>query len=190
VATRWLNQDEQRTWRCYLEATRLLWDRLEAQLQRDAGMPVSYYQVLVHLSEAPGHALRMSELAQSCGSSRSRLSHAMGRLEAAGWAERRSSPTDGRVEVAVLTGQGLSAIEAAAPGHVGAVRESLFDALSPGQVRQLRRICQQVIDGLQAQVGTPTARPRRNSGAPPGRQPRNGRWLGVTACTLFPPVFL
>ena len=90
--TRWLDEDEQRTWRSFLEATRLLWERLEAQLQRDAGMPVSYYQVLVHLSEAPGQALRMSELAKATGSSRSRLSHAMARLEAAGWAERRSVP--------------------------------------------------------------------------------------------------
>ena len=137
--TRWLNEDEQRTWRSFLEATRLLLERLEAQLQRDAGMPVSYYQVLVHLSEAPGQALRMSELAKETGSSRSRLSHAMARLEAAGWAERRSSTADGRGEVAVLTTRGLAALEEAAPGHVTAVRESLFDALSPRQVRELER---------------------------------------------------
>jgi DNA-binding MarR family transcriptional regulator len=146
--TRWLNDEEQRTWRAYLEANRLLWDHLQAQLQRDAGMPVSYYQVLVHLSEAPGQALRMSELAKATGSSRSRLSHAMARLEAAGWAERRSCATDGRGEVAVLTPEGLAALEEAAPGHVTAVRESLFDALSPAQARELGRVCQQVIDGL------------------------------------------
>jgi DNA-binding MarR family transcriptional regulator len=148
--TRWLDEDEQRTWRSYLEATRLLWERLEAELQHDAGMPVSYYQVLVHLSEAPGQALRMRDLAEACGSSRSRLSHAMARLEAAGWAERRASPTDGRGEVAVLTAQGLSALEQAAPGHVTAVRQYLFDALTSGQVRELGRICQQIIAGLRA----------------------------------------
>lgn len=153
--TRWLNDDEQRTWRSFLEATRLLWERLEGQLQRDAGMPVSYYQVLVHLSEAPGHALRMSELARATGSSRSRLSHATARLEAAGWAERRSFPTDGRGEVAVLTSQGLAALEKAAPGHVTAVRESLFDALSPRQVRELGRVCQQVVDGLRGGIERP-----------------------------------
>jgi DNA-binding MarR family transcriptional regulator len=153
-----LDEDEQRTWRAFLEATHLLWERLEAQLQRDACMPVSYYQVLVHLSEAPGQALRMSELAAACGCSRSRLSHAMARLEAAGWAERRSCPTDGRAEVAVLTGPGMAALEAAAPGHVSAVRESLFDALSPGQARELGRISQQVIDGLRAS-GSGHARP-------------------------------
>jgi DNA-binding MarR family transcriptional regulator len=146
--TRWLDDDEQKTWRSFLEATRLLWERLEGQLQRDAGMPVSYYQVLVMLSEAPGRALRMRDLADATGSSRSRLSHAMARLAAAGWAERRSCPTDGRGEVAVLTPQGMAALEAAAPGHVTAVRECLFDALSPDQVREMGRISEQVIDGL------------------------------------------
>jgi DNA-binding MarR family transcriptional regulator len=154
--TRWLNEEEQRTWRAFLEATRLLYERLETQLQRDAGMPVSYFQVLVHLSEAPGQGLRMSELAQATGSSRSRVSHAMARLEAAGWAERRSCPTDGRGEVAVLTSQGLTALEEAAPGHVTAVRENLFDALSPSQARELGRISRQVIARLRADVEQPS----------------------------------
>jgi DNA-binding MarR family transcriptional regulator len=113
-------------------------------------MPVSYYQVLVQLSEAPGRALRMSELATATGSSRSRVSHAMSRLEAAGWARRRSCATDGRGEDAVLTPEGLAALEEAAPGHVTAVREFLFDVLTPSQARELGRICQQVIGGLRA----------------------------------------
>jgi DNA-binding MarR family transcriptional regulator len=163
--TRWLDEDEQRTWRSFLEATRLLWERLEAQLQRDARMPVSYYQVLVHLSEAPGQGLRMSELAKATGSSRSRLSHAMARLEAAGWTQRRSCPADGRGEVAVLTAQGLVALEQAAPGHVTAVREGLFDSLSPSQARELGRVCQQIIDGLQADV----KRPRQDPVVPSGQ---------------------
>ncbi|MGH9105328.1 MAG: MarR family winged helix-turn-helix transcriptional regulator [Acidimicrobiales bacterium] len=127
--TCWLDEEEQKTWRSFLEATRLLWTRLEAQLQQDAGMPCSYYQVLAQLSEVPDRALRMSDLAEATSSSRSRLSHAM---------------------VAVLTPQGLAALEAAAPGHVAAVRESLFDALSPNQVRELGRIFRKVIATLEA----------------------------------------
>lgn len=153
--TRWLSEEEQRTWRSYLEATALLWERLEAQLQRDAGMPVSYYQVLAQLSEAPGQTLRMSELADVTSSSRSRLSHAAARMEAAGWVERRACPTDGRGQLAVLTPQGLAVLKSAAPSHVTAVRKSLFDALSPDQVRELGRTFQQVIDGLRGSGGQP-----------------------------------
>lgn len=151
--TRWLDEEEQRTWRSFLEASRLLSERLEAQLQRDSGLPASYYQILAQLSEAPSQSLRMSELAEATSSSASRLSHAVNRLEDAGWLERRSCATDGRAQVAVLTRAGLAKLKAAAPGHVAAVRECLFDALSPAQVRELGHICKRVADGLRSKRG-------------------------------------
>ncbi|MGA4726934.1 MarR family winged helix-turn-helix transcriptional regulator [Micromonospora taraxaci] len=140
VMTRWLDPDEQRTWRAYLTASRALMDTLDRELQRDAGMPHAYYEILVRLSEAPGRQLRMSELAQAAGSSRSRLSHAVARLETAGWVRREDCPTDRRGQIAMLTDEGFATLAAAAPGHVEGVRRHLFDALSPAQVDQLRRI--------------------------------------------------
>ncbi|MEU4675654.1 MarR family transcriptional regulator [Micromonospora sp. NPDC023737] len=140
VMTRWLNTDEQRTWRAFLAASRGVMDALDRELQRDAGMPHAYYEILVRLSEAPDRRMRMSELAELTGSSRSRLSHAVARLEAAGWVRREDCPTDRRGQVAHLTEAGFETLAAAAPGHVEGVRRHLFDALSPAQVDQLRRI--------------------------------------------------
>ncbi|MEU7932905.1 MarR family winged helix-turn-helix transcriptional regulator [Micromonospora echinofusca] len=140
VMTRWLDPDEQRTWRAYLTASRALMEALDRELQRDAGMPHAYYEILVRLSEAPQRRLRMSELAQVSGSSRSRLSHAVARLEAEGWVRREECPTDRRGQIAVLTDEGFATLAAAAPGHVEGVRRHLFDALTPAQVDQLRRI--------------------------------------------------
>ncbi|MFG2055254.1 MarR family winged helix-turn-helix transcriptional regulator [Micromonospora sp. NPDC048930] len=148
VMTRWLDPDEQRTWRAFLAATRALMDTLDRELQRDAGMPHAYYEILVRLSEAPERRLRMSELADSTGSSRSRLSHAVSRLEAAGWVRREDCPTDRRGQIAVLTDDGFATLAAAAPGHVEGVRRHLFDALSPAQVDQLRRISETLADHL------------------------------------------
>ena len=148
VMTRWLDPDEQRTWRAFLAASRALMDTLDRELQRDAGMPHAYYEILVRLSEAPGRRLRMSELADATGSSRSRLSHAAARLEAAGWIRREDCPTDRRGQLAVLTDDGLATLAAAAPGHVDGVRRHLFDALSPAQVDQLRRISETLADHL------------------------------------------
>ncbi|MEO3779656.1 MarR family transcriptional regulator [Micromonospora sp. B11E3] len=148
VMTRWLNADEQRTWRAYLTATRALMETLDRELQHDAGMPHAYYEILVRLSEAPGRRLRMSELADATGSSRSRLSHATARLEASGWVRREACPTDRRGQVAVLTDAGFAALAAAAPGHVEGVRRHLFDALSPAQIDQLRRISETMVDHL------------------------------------------
>jgi DNA-binding MarR family transcriptional regulator len=146
--TRWLDAEEQRAWRAYLTATRGLGDTLDRELQRDSGLPHAYYEILVRLSEAPDRALRMSSLAESSNSSRSRLSHAVARLEEAGWVERRDCPTDRRGQVAVLTDKGFAALEAAAPGHVRGVREHLFDRLTPEQVRQLREICEAIAEPL------------------------------------------
>ncbi|PWU56336.1 MarR family transcriptional regulator [Micromonospora sp. S4605] len=148
VMTRWLDPDEQRTWRAFLTASRALMETLDRELQRDAGMPHAYYEILVRLSEAPGRRLRMSELAEASGASRSRLSHAVSRMEAAGWVRREDCPTDRRGQVALLTEAGFATLAAAAPGHVEGVRRHLFDALTPAQVDQLRRISETLADHL------------------------------------------
>ncbi|MEV0582733.1 MarR family transcriptional regulator [Nonomuraea sp. NPDC050310] len=139
--TRWLSDDEQRTWRSYLAATQLVEEALDRQLQREARMPHTYYMILVALSEAPERSMRMSELARRAQASQSRLSHAVARLEERGWIERSPCASDRRGNVAVLTEAGFQALAEAAPGHVEEVRRSLFDPLSPEQVRALDEIC-------------------------------------------------
>jgi len=158
-APRWLTDDEQQAWRAYLQATRLLAEHLEAQLQRDSGMPHAYYEILVTLSETSGRRLRMSELAERTRSSRSRLSHAVARLEEAGWVQRTNCAEDRRGAFADLTDAGFGALVAAAPGHVEAVRTHLVDRLSPAQVTQLREISEAVLAGLES-AGVETGCPR------------------------------
>ncbi|MEU4533851.1 MarR family transcriptional regulator [Streptosporangium sp. NPDC023825] len=143
--TRWLDDDEQRTWRAFLAVSQLVQEELDRQLQRDSGMPHAYYAMLVKLSEAPGRTMRMSELAAEVNSSQSRLSHAVKRLEERGWVRREPCAADRRVSWAVLTDQGLAVLTAAAPGHVEAVRQTLFDRLTPDQLRQLAEICAAVL---------------------------------------------
>jgi len=145
---RWLSADEQAVWRSYIEATQLLTDRLDQDLQRDSGMPHTYYEVLVRLSEVPDRRLRMSALADRSLSSRSRLSHAVARLEQNGWVRRELCATDRRGQLAVLTDAGFAALAAAAPGHVEGVREHLLDQLTSEQVRQLGEICAAIAAGL------------------------------------------
>lgn len=135
---RWLDDDEQRAWRAFLDATQLLLDRLDRELTRDTGIPHAYYEILVRLSEAPDRRLRMSQLATASMSSRSRLSHAVARLEERGWVRREECATDRRGALAVLTDEGFAALAAAAPVHVEGVRRHLFDRLAPGQVEELR----------------------------------------------------
>jgi DNA-binding MarR family transcriptional regulator len=146
--TRWLDEHEQHTWRSFLTVQRLLFDGLERQLQQDSGLPHTYYEILVRLSEAPERTLRMSELASIVNSSQSRLSHAIARLEERGWVRREKCPSDKRGSMAVLTDAGYDVLVASAPGHVEAVRSNLFDQLTPEQVRQLGEVCATVLPRL------------------------------------------
>jgi DNA-binding MarR family transcriptional regulator len=146
--TRWLDDDEQRAWRRLAAVMTLLPAALDAQLQRDATLTHFAYFVLAMLSEAPGRALRMSELAARSCSSPSRLSHTVARLEDRGWVRRQRSSEDGRGQVAELTDEGYTALVATAPGHVTAVREFVLDALTGEQVAQLNEICRAVLTRL------------------------------------------
>src|SRR5918995_6219550 len=137
---RWLDADEQKAWRAWLYSTQLLTERLNAELQHDTGIPHAYYEILVQLSETAERRMRMSELADRCLSSRSRLSHAVSRLEERGWVRRQVCAEDGRGQLAVLTDDGFAALEAAAPIHVEGVRTHLFDQLSPTQVEAMRDV--------------------------------------------------
>ena len=135
---RWLDAEEQRAWRAWLYSSLLLQDRLDRELTHETGISHAYYEILVQLSETEGRMLRMSQLAERCLSSRSRLSHAVSRLEERGWVRRQVCPDDGRGQLAVLTDEGFAALEAAAPVHVASVRAHLFDQLSPAQVDAMR----------------------------------------------------
>ena len=143
---RWLDDEQLRAWKKLIAVVELLPGTLETQLQRDSSLSHFEYFTLAMLSEAPDRTLRMSQLAEQTTSSASRLSHAVARLEEKGWVRRDKHPTDRRGSLAVLTDDGWQAVVAAAPGHVAAVRQVLFDRLAPGQATQLRAITDRLTD--------------------------------------------
>ncbi|MEU6853596.1 MarR family transcriptional regulator [Actinacidiphila alni] len=161
---RWLSEDEQEIWRAYMTANVEFSAYIDRQLRRESGMPMAYYEILVRLSEAPGRCRRMSELAEASQSSRSRLSHAVSALEKQGWVVRSPADGDRRGWVATLTDAGFAALAAAAPGHVTAVREHLFDVLTPAQLAALRDIGRAISAGLKTECDE--ARSEEDSACP------------------------
>lgn len=137
--TRWLGEDEQRAWRAYLDATRLLLRTLDQQLARDAGLSFTDFELLVVLSEAPGRRLRMRDLADAITTTRSGATRAIGRLVDAGWVRRVECEDDKRGMMAELTDAGMQKLASASPGHVAEVRRNVFDLLSPRDVAVLGR---------------------------------------------------
>ncbi|CAN5841900.1 MarR family transcriptional regulator [soil metagenome] len=137
---RWLDGDQQASWRAFLSGTTRLFERLDRQLREHAGISLPEYEILVRLSEAPDRRLRMAELASSLAHSRSRVTHTVARLEAAGAVIRRACASDGRGVFALLTDEGMQMLVDAAPGHVGAVREYLVDIASPDDFEAVGRV--------------------------------------------------
>jgi DNA-binding MarR family transcriptional regulator len=138
TAPRWLDTEQQRIWRSYLLGSARLAQRLDADL-REFGLDLAEYEILVTLSEAPERRVRMSDLAEAVHQSRSRLTHTVSRMEAAGLVDRSSCPTDRRGVWAHLTDQGMELLEAAAPSHVEAVRRNFVEAMTADDYAALGR---------------------------------------------------
>ena len=118
----WLTPGEQQVWRQLLAADCRVRERLDRELRVGAGITLGEYEVLVHLSEAPTQALRMSDLAERLFLSRSGLTRRIDGLVQAGVVARRPCEDDGRGALAALTPTGFGLLQQAAPIHVAGVR--------------------------------------------------------------------
>ncbi len=144
----WLDEEQQRSWRAYLVGTTLLMDRLDRDLRDQHNLSMPEYEILVRLSEAENHRMRMAVLADSVSHSRSRVTHTIARLQKAGLVERLSCASDGRGVEAVITDKGYAALEAAAPTHVAGVREFLVDLAGEEDFEAVGRVFNAVTDKL------------------------------------------
>jgi len=151
---RWLDENEQRAWRAYVECVGDLFTAFENDLT-EFGLTMGDYQVLVYLSEADDQALRMCDLARRLQLSPSGLTRRLDGMVKAGWVRRQNSQIDRRVMLAELTDAGRTALDDAAPGHVASVRRHLIDRLDRHQVQVMAEIFTAVGDGLRKESDVP-----------------------------------
>ena len=123
-------------WRSFLRAHAGVTARLEGELA-DTGLPLSWYDVLLQLVEAPQRRLRMAELAERVLLSRSGLTRLVDRLQAEGYVTRERSTDDARGTYTVLTRAGFEALRAAAPVHLSGVRDHFMRLFSDDELREL-----------------------------------------------------
>jgi DNA-binding MarR family transcriptional regulator len=145
----WLSGAEQDAWRAIAALMLQLPGPLDAQLQQDSGLTLFEYLVLSSLSMEPERTARMSDLARLANGSLSRLSNVAKRLEQRGWLRREPDPHDRRASLARLTDSGWDAVQAAAPGHVDAVRRFVIDRLTGPELDALAAAAHGIIDGLE-----------------------------------------
>ena len=145
----WLTAQEERLWRGWLRLNAEFASTLQRELHQDVGLSMQDFEVLVHLTDNPEGRVRVTELAGLLQWERSRVSHHITRMQGRGLVERVECSEDGRGAFVVITPQGRSAIEEAAPGHVMAVRRLMFDVLNEEEKAALAA----VIDKLLADGG-------------------------------------
>lgn len=152
TSTRWLDETQQRFWRAMLQGQSLLQTVLDRELRELAGIALADYEVLVIVSESPGHTRRMAEIAEEVGVSRSRLSHTVARLEKRGIVKRTSTRGDGRGVNCSMTDEGWELMQKIAPIHVEGVREHLIDLMSPEETQVLADVFTRAAEHLRKAV--------------------------------------
>ena len=156
---RWLTDPEMEAWRGLVRSTTGLLAVLDNELLAEHGLTLGDYEVLVHLSEAPGQAIRMSELAGTLRLSPSGITRRIDGLAKTGLVERQPCPSDRRGSNAVLTPLGMKTLTNAAPTHVRGVRAYFVDRLNAEQLEQLAGALSMIdIDDQRAAGGCDDAR--------------------------------
>lgn len=163
LVVRWLSAREERAWR----ALQLMQMRVEGELARqlatDSGLSYPDYLVLVALTDRDDGRMRLFELADTLGWEKSRASHHVGRMTRRGLVTKEKCDSDRRGAYVVVTKRGRTAIEAAAPGHLAAVRRLFVDRLEASQldaIAEAAEIVLAALDGGPAPARAP--RPVRN----------------------------
>ena len=136
-ASRWLSQPEMRAWQTLIEVTTGVLATLDGELRAEHDLSLGEYEVLAHLSEAPDHSMRMTDLAARLRLSPSGITRRIDGLVRDDLVERQQCPSDRRGSNAVLTDKGLRRLQDAAPTHLRGVRAHFVDQLSQRQLANL-----------------------------------------------------
>lgn len=145
---RWLTEREERAWRALQFMQMRVEGELARQLAADSGLSYPDYLVLVALTDRPDGRLRLYQLAHDLGWEKSRASHHVGRMVGRGLVTKERCASDRRGYFVVVTDEGRRAIDAAAPGHVAAVRRLVVDRLDPEQLDAVGAVAEAVLAGL------------------------------------------
>jgi DNA-binding MarR family transcriptional regulator len=145
---RQLDERELRAWRGMLRIHATLTKALDADLEAEHGLPLSSYEVLLHLDDADGQRMRMSDLAAMVILSRSGLTRLVDRLEREGLIARESCPSDARGSFATLTPAGRRKLTAARATHLAGVRSMFLDHFSPDELELLGSAWERLLPGV------------------------------------------
>ena len=132
-------------WRAFLDTHATVIGVLERELDEELGLPIGWYDVLTNLNDEPEGRIRMQDLAESVMLSRSGLTRLVDRMEQGGLVTREMCPIDRRGTYAVITPEGIAALQRAAPTHIRGVQQHFLQHLDAADLRALRRVLEKVL---------------------------------------------
>jgi len=144
--TPWLDEAETEAWRTFIAVATTVIRDIDSDLKIHSGLSFEDYDVLVHLSEASDHRLRMIELSERILHSRSRLTQRIDRMASRGLVKREHCTDDRRGTLAVLTAEGNAAIVRAAPEHLESVRRRIIDRFDATELASLTTLLRRLTD--------------------------------------------
>ena len=139
-------------WYAMLQANTRLTERINAELEAEAGLPLSWFEVLAKLSWAPESCARMGALADDLLLSRGGATRLIARMEEAGLVRREIPPHDRRATYAHVTDKGREVLERAAPIHMAKVDKYFHAPLTDEEIDVLARAMGKVLRGLGAEA--------------------------------------
>lgn len=137
-------------WKLFLQTHAVIFDVLEEELRAESDLPLTWYDVLVQLSQSPGQQLRMQDLARSVLLSKSGLTRLFDRMVQAGLVERRPCPSDRRSTFACLTPAGARALETAAPVHGRGIEAHFARHLDDAEVAVMQTALSRILNAALA----------------------------------------
>lgn len=126
-------RDELDVWAGFLRTHSSITRLLSAGLEREHGLTVREFEVLLILADVSPDGLRMTDLAERVYLTPSGLSRLVLRMEQRGLVQRAADPRDQRASTISLTGTGAELFGRAASAHRDRVREHFLTRLSPEQ---------------------------------------------------------
>ena len=142
-----LNDEQLAAWRSFLEVHSAVIGALEREILEEEGFPLTWYEVLVHLSEAPERRLHHQVLAKSVLLSRSGVTRLVDRMVEAGLVAREPDPNDRRASYVAMTRNGEDTLKRAAPGHVRSVWKHFIRHLNAEEIPMLTSIFSRLLQG-------------------------------------------
>lgn len=136
------------TWRSLHLAEGALRRVLDERLASEAGCSLLEHDLLAWLTAASQRRLQMLELADRLGVTRGGLTRIVDRLVERGWIERDRPASNRREVYAVLTSDGHHAVEHARAIYVSALQQTLGAHLGKGELGELARITNKLLDAL------------------------------------------